>query len=117
MDRMKNKIKKYQKIITDYLTEYVQGEPVNVSDYESVVLADTHRNHYQVITMGWQKGKYVHSVVFHLDIASNGKIWLRANWTDIDIAEVLVAQGVPKSDIVLGFFPKEFRELSDYAVC
>jgi XisI protein len=116
MDRTRNKIKKYQKLITDYLTEYASVKPANLSDCESIVIADTQGNHFQVLTMGWEKGKYVHSIVFHLDIAENGKIWLRANWTDTDIAELLVEKGVPKSDIVLGFFPKDLRALSDYAV-
>lgn len=114
---MKSKIKKYQKMIIEYLNEYVQVKPVNLGECECIVLTDTQNNHFQAITMGWEKARFVHSVVFHLSIASNGKIWLHANWTNIDIAELLVERGVPRADIVLGFLPKYMRELSsDYAV-
>ncbi len=66
--------------------------------------------------MGWIAARYVHSTSFHLSIAENGKIWIRANWTDIDVAEFLEENGVPKTDIVLVFFPTYMREMSDYAV-
>jgi hypothetical protein len=116
MDRLESKIKKYQAIIIDYLQERAAIKPANLTECENIVLSDTERHHYQLLTMGWAGNRYVHSISFHLDIADNGKIWIRANWTDTDIAEVLEAQGVPKSDIVLGFFPAYMRELSDYAV-
>ncbi len=46
----------------------------------------------------------------------NEKIWIFYNSTEHDIAADLVDLGVPKEDIVLGFYPPFMREMSDYAV-
>jgi hypothetical protein len=113
---IKNKITKYQSIILNFLNERAIIKAANITDCENIVVSDTSHHHYQLLTMGWIGNRYVHSISFHLDIAENGKIWIRANWTDTDIAEELEARGVPKSDIVLGFFPAYMREMSDYAV-
>lgn len=116
MDSIKDKIKRHQGIILAFLNERAAIKAANITDCENVVVSDTEHHHYQLLTMGWSGNRYVHSISFHLDIATNGKIWIRANWTDIDIANILEAAGVPKSDIVLGFFPVYMREMSDYAV-
>ena len=41
---------------------------------------------------------------------------MEANNTELEAATELVNKGVPKTDIVLGFHPREIRELTDYAV-
>ena len=46
----------------------------------------------------------------------SGKVWIYANWTEIDVAEALIERGVLSSDIVLGFQPKYVREVSGFAV-
>jgi hypothetical protein len=116
MDVVKRKIKKYQKIIIDFLQERAKIKAANITDCENVAIIDKDNHNYQLVTIGWIGTRYVHSSAFHLGIADNGKIWIRANATDIDIADILEDQGVPKSDIVLGFFPAYMREMSDYAV-
>jgi hypothetical protein len=45
-----------------------------------------------------------------------GKIWLQWNGTEDNIAANLVAAGVPKADIVLGFQSPLMRQFTDYAV-
>ena len=54
-------------------------------------------------------------MLIHMDII-NGKIWAQRNSTEIDLGAVLTGQGVPKSDIVIGFFTPKMREYSDYAL-
>ena len=51
----------------------------------------------------------------HLDI-KGGKIWIQWNGTEDDIAAELVALGVPKHDIVLGFHTPLLRQYTEYAV-
>lgn len=46
----------------------------------------------------------------------NGKIWIQQNMTEIDLGEELVKRGVPKSEIVIGFFSPKMREYTEYAV-
>ncbi len=56
-----------------------------------------------------------HHCIIHLDIRIE-KIWIFNNSTEHDIAADLVDLGVPKQDIVLGFYPPFMREMSDYGV-
>jgi len=51
----------------------------------------------------------------HLDI-KGGKIWIQWNGTEDDIAAELVALGVPKHDIILGFHTPLLRQYTEYAV-
>lgn len=76
---------------------------------------DTVHDHYQLIYVGWDKGKRVYGPVIHLDI-KNEKIWLQWNGTEDDIAADLVEMGVPKQDIVLGFHSPYMRQFTDFAV-
>lgn len=46
----------------------------------------------------------------------NGKIWLLENRTDTDIVEKLMARGVDRMGIVLGFIPESERQYTDFAV-
>ncbi len=53
--------------------------------------------------------------MLHLDI-KNGKIWIQWNGTEDDIAADLMALGVEKQDIVLGFHSPYMRQFTDFAV-
>jgi hypothetical protein len=46
----------------------------------------------------------------------NGKIWIQHNGTEDPIASQLVAKGVPKEDIVLGFHSPNRRQYTGFAV-
>lgn len=106
------KIKKYQEIITALLHEYANSNTPGMVDQ---VILDNLGNHFQLVTSGWQDGKYIFLPLFHLDIKPDGKIWLMVNNTDVRIAEELVQRGVPRTDIVLGFQAEALRAYSDYA--
>ena len=67
------------------------------------------------MTIGWDKGNFVHDCPIHLAIINN-KIWIQWNMTEIDFGKELTDRGVPKSDIVIGFLSPEIREYTDYAV-
>jgi len=107
------KIAKYQAAIKDILQEF-GNRKFRYADLNSQIVADDQNGHYYLIRLGWDGDERVHSCVFHFDLI-DGKIWIQQNWTDVDIAEVLEEQGIPKSDIVLGFQPPEIRKVSGYA--
>jgi XisI protein len=98
------KIEKYQKILTDFLEEYGKINYANAPLLEQQVIIDTKRNHFELVSVGWQKGKFIHDTVFHFDIKEN-KIWIIQNWTDIKVSKELINRGVEASDIVIGFIP------------
>jgi hypothetical protein len=110
------KIEQYQSYILGILNEYAQIKPVNLNDVDNQVITDYAHHHYQLVSMGWDGKLFSYSVLFHFDIKPDGKIWIQANATDIDVAVELERQGVPKSDIVIGFQPPQYRTYTGYAV-
>ena len=108
------KLKRYEKAILRILEDYTQIRYSNI-DAENKLVADKQNHRYQVVTVGWDKNKFVHDCPMHFDII-DGKIWIQRNMTEIDVATELMQQGVAKTDIVLGFLSPKMREYSDYAI-
>ena len=96
------KLEKYKKIVIDFLEEYAQINYANAPNLEQQVIADATRNHFELVSIGWHKGQFIHEVVFHFDIKDN-KIWIQQNWTDIKPSKTLIEKGVHPNDIVIGF--------------
>ncbi|MBO0936071.1 XisI protein [Fibrella sp. HMF5335] len=109
------KIEQYQSYVLNILNDYAKTQPMNMHDVDNQVIKDEEGHHYVLIGTGWNQKLFSYSVIFHFDIKPDGKIWIMANNTDADVAEDLELQGVPKSDIVIGFQPKEYRQYTGYA--
>ena len=107
-------IKRCEKIILSILEDYTTVRYSNINA-ENKLIADKVNHRYQVVTIGWDKNKFVHDCPMHIDII-DGKVWIQRNMTEIDIAEILTEQGIAKSDIVLGFLTPKMREYGDYAL-
>jgi hypothetical protein len=104
----------YRQAIQQLLTEYVQT-PISNGEIESQTVFDTQHDHYQVMNVGWDGNRRVHGCVLHLDM-KNGKIWVQQNMTEMQIAQALMAMGVAKEDIVLGFQVEYMREYTGFGV-
>ena len=98
------KVKTYQKILLSFLEDYSKITYANAPNLEQQILVDTKRNHFQLVSVGWQKGKFIYDVVFHFDI-KNEQIWIQQNWTDIKLRQELVERGVENKDIFVAFSP------------
>ena len=109
-----DKISQYEQYILSILQDYAKVRYDNLNA-QNQLIADRENRRYQVVTIGWDGKKYVHDCPMHLDIVG-GKIWIQRNMTELDLGEMLVEMGVPKSDIVIGFLSPKVREYSDYAV-
>ena len=96
-----DKIKNYESAILSILSEYAKFRYSNI-EAENQLVADKENYRYQLVTIGWDKGKFVHGCPMHFDII-NGKIWIQQNMTEWDVGEMLAQRGVSKSDIVIGF--------------
>lgn len=83
-------------------------------DIETQYIFDTERDHYQLFQVGWDHFDWIHGCILHLDIKQNN-IWIQHNGTELGIADELVARGVPKEDIVLGFQAPYKRKYTGYA--
>ncbi len=110
-----DKIKKYQEIIIALLKEYEIYLSGSSSEVKDEFLIDVERNHYQMVSVGWEKGHFFYTVAFHIDIIGE-QVWLQINNTEFSIMKELIERGIPKSDIVLGFLSPAMRERSDFAV-
>ncbi|NMG11364.1 XisI protein [Brasilonema sp. UFV-L1] len=108
------KLARYRQLVQQMLAEYGKQKPA-YGDITVETIFDTERDHYQIVHVGWEGQNWVHSCIIHIDI-KNGKIWLQWNGTEDDIAADLVALGVPKEDIVLGFQSPFMRQFTEYAV-
>ncbi|MEO0014717.1 MAG: hypothetical protein RLZZ535_3106 [Cyanobacteriota bacterium] len=70
---------------------------------------------YLLIDLGWQEHQRIYNCVIHLEIR-DCKIWIQRNQTDKPIADVLIAMGVAKEDIILGLQPPYIREYTGLGV-
>jgi hypothetical protein len=112
-----DKLATYSQIVQELLTEYAQtfSTSNSIAEIETQVIFDRERNHYQLVNLGWNRGRRIFGVVIHIDIKEE-KIWLQYNGTEEHIAERLVQMGIPAEDIVLGFHSVYKRQFTDYAI-
>jgi hypothetical protein len=109
-----DKIQRYRQIIRQILAEHAHPY-VHSSDVETEIICDTEHDHYQLAYVGWEDQQRIFNLILHFDI-KNEKIWIQHNGTETAIAQTLLDNGVPASDIVLGFHSPFKRQFSGYAV-
>ena len=73
------------------------------NEVQTQFILDDERGHYLLYFNGWRGTKRTYGCYLHLDVDEQGKVWVQHDGTDLRIANQLVEQGIPKSDIVLGF--------------
>jgi XisI protein len=109
-----DKLEKYREKVKQILTKYSQNKP-SYGEVEVEQIFDFERDHYQILSVGWNNQKRVYGSMIHLDIKGE-KIWIQQNTTEVDIASELVEMGVPKHDIVIGFHTPKMRQFTDFSV-
>ncbi|NET08585.1 MAG: XisI protein [Symploca sp. SIO2B6] len=114
MATINKKLTQYQGYIQSVLKEYARNKPSN-GDFEVLTVFDTERHHYQIVHLGWDNKRWIHHCTIHVDIR-NEKFWLFQNLTEHEIERDLMAMGVPKTDIILGFVPENIRHMTDFGV-
>lgn len=102
----------YSQLIQDILSQHSVNHSQNNTEIQ--LIFDTQHHHYQVLNIGWKEQKRIYGVIIHVDLTDN-KIWIQRDGTEIGIANQLLAAGVPKHDIVLGFQAPYKRSLTDFA--
>jgi len=107
-------LKEYRTIIKNLIQNYAQYPPSR-GDVQIEVIFDEGNDHYELIYAGWNGPYRIHGSVLHVDIR-NGKVWIQHDGTEDGIAEELVAAGIPRDQIVLGFKSPDIRPHTDYAV-
>ena len=108
------KLEKYRNYVEQALKNYSRYKPA-YGEIEVQLIFDQQHNHYQLNNVGWKKDLRIFGCILHLDIKDE-KIWIQYDGTEDSIADELVALGVPKEDIVLGFHPADRRQYTGFAV-
>ncbi|MGH7202595.1 MAG: XisI protein [Planctomycetaceae bacterium] len=109
-----DRVERYRGIVRRLIEEYARYKPSH-GQIESECIADPDRDHYEVMHVGWDGVRRVHGSVVHIDII-DGKVWIQYDGTSRPVAEELIAAGIPRDDIVLGFHPAELRSHTHFAV-
>ena len=109
-----DRVDRYRQIVRRVIDEYAEWRPSH-GEIASEAIVDPERDHYEVMHVGWDKERRIHGSVIHLDII-DGKVWIQHDGTDRPVAEELLAAGIPRDDIVLGFHPARVRHLTGFAV-
>jgi XisI protein len=108
-----DRVERYREIVRRLIEEYARYKPSHGRiDTETVI--DRDKDHYELMHVGWDGVRRVHGCVVHIDII-DGKVWVQYDGTSQPVAEELVAAGIPREDIVLGFHPADVRPLTGYA--
>ena len=110
MDRMTT----YRMIVKRILSQHAEQIPSH-GKIETLPLFDDLQNNYALLDVGWDRMGRVHAVILHLRL-QNGKVWIEQDGTEEGIAEELLAAGIPREDIVLGFYRPERRAITEFAV-
>jgi hypothetical protein len=109
-----DQIDRYRDIVSKLIEEYAGYKPSH-GQIETEAIVDRNKDHYELMHVGWDGRRRVHGSVVHIDI-KDGKIWVQYDGTSRPVAEELLAAGVPREDIVLGFHPADVRCHTDFAV-
>ena len=109
MDKLTN----YHQIIEKVLTEYA-SIPYHYGDLKAELIISKDENQYLVITSGWENKTRIHACIIHIDIIDD-KIWIQNDSSEDGIALDLLAEGIQKKDIVLGFYSLKRRKYTEFA--
>lgn len=104
----------YQTAIKQILSEYAKYTPA-YGEIASRLSFDDEHGSYALLQVGWDGDEYVHGAVIHIDLIGD-KVWVQYDGTEEGVATELVAAGIPKDAIVLGFRPPEVRPFTGFAV-
>ncbi len=109
-----DKLEGYRRSIKAIFNEYA-AIPYAHGDLRCEAVFDEVRDRYLLVTVGWDRGNYVHFTLVHVDVA-DGKLWIQWDRTEDGITDELATAGVPKEDIVLGFKSEQMRRDTEFAV-
>ena len=107
-------LSQYRRAIERIFNEYA-AIPHSYGELTCETVFDRAQDRYLLMTFGCDRGNHVHFTLAHVDIVGD-KLWIRWDRTEEGIATELVALGVPKENIVLGFKLELMRRDTEFAV-
>lgn len=105
----------YQTIIKTILHQHSDYRNTLPDGYTSQVAFDDDRGQYLIIDWGWHDDHYLHATPIHISLIDH-KVWIQWDDTEEGVATDLIAAGICKEDIVLGFRHPKIRKHTGFAV-
>ena len=109
-----DKLSSYRSIVQQILSRHAEYTPSH-GQIETIPVFDERNDNYLLVDVGWDRTGRVHSVVLHLQI-KDSKIWVERDGTEAGVTQELLDAGIPKEDIVLGFYRPERRSITEFAL-
>lgn len=110
MDTLNNDRNIIEKLLHEYADFLGQDDSILIQ-----LIFDREGDHYLLIEIGWQNNNRIYGTLIHIDII-DGKVWIQQDGTEEGVADELVAMGIPKNRIVLGFKSIQRRKITEFAV-
>jgi XisI protein len=107
-------VRDYSAIIKGVIETYARFKP-SYGTIEAETVFDDERGHYELIYTGWVDQKRVHGSVVHVDLKGD-KVWIQHDGTERGIVDDLLEQGIPPTQIVLGFQHETQRKHGEFAL-
>jgi XisI protein len=115
MDKLEVYRKTIKKILTGYYEMTVKGAiALDELEADDRLAFDEERDQYLWFRSGWNGKERIRHITMYLRI-KDGKIWVEEDLTDLCVVDDLLAAGISKSDIVLGFHHPSKRPLTEFA--
>jgi GNAT superfamily N-acetyltransferase len=108
-----------QQVLQDYFRLYTQSADENL---ETFLVCDRNQDQYLLMRLGWEgespgkrlRQRRINRTVLHLRLRE-GKVWVEEDWTEQGVATDLLAAGMAREAIVLGFQPPHLRQYTEFA--
>lgn len=115
MDKLINYRQKIKEILTGYYEMTIKGSiTLDELETDERLAFDEERDQYLWFCSGWSGKKRIRHINVYLRI-KDGKIWVEEDSTDLCVVDDLLAVGIPKNDIVLGFHHPNKRIFTEFA--
>jgi hypothetical protein len=82
---------------------------------ERQFIQDDANGHYQLLHIGWDGLKAVRNILVHIDIKAD-LVWVQCDYTDYQIVDLLLEQGLTEKQIVLAFHAPYKRQYTGFAL-
>jgi hypothetical protein len=110
-----NTLNQWRQTIKRILTDLAAIPFPEVVTMSAKTVFDEAADAYLVVVEGWQDVRRLHGCLAHVEIKGD-KIWVQQDGTEHGVAAELLAAGIPKDSIVLGFKSPQSRGHTQFAV-
>ena len=111
MDKVNKYRKRARKIVED-----IAAWSASSNNIETMPAIDTIHGQYLLLSDSWLDDKRIYGPLIHIEVKSDGKVWLRHDGTDLEIGQQLLDAGVLPTDLVPAFHDPITRQYTGYAV-